>query len=323
MITNKLRKRFCKDYNLPINIFDEPYFMYYINLYDKTFDCVSKYNQFVTLVDKLGGESAFFSYAENVVQKTVNMIKDTKSYKDFNESSMSKYSCDLQFPGGDIYNESNIGKFLISIDLSKANFQALKYVHPAIVNNVDRYESLFTDYDPYFANSKQIRQVIFGNLNPKRQQAVQKHMMGILFNRLISYGWVGAYKPKVLTLTSDELIFDVSHIFQGDGNTSYSSMCHEFSKMDHDLFLAELYNFPFDCRIEKFKLIKGYQTTIYMKDFLTNRGQSTGEKKLKACPINDYAQAYKGFIVGKECEEYDYLAFFDGKIYKAIEPLIK
>lgn len=50
MENNKLRQRFVKDYNLPINVFDEKLFNYYTNLYD--FFPKEKWENLKSMVDE-------------------------------------------------------------------------------------------------------------------------------------------------------------------------------------------------------------------------------------------------------------------------------
>jgi hypothetical protein len=45
-ITNSIKQRFIKDYNLPINIFEDDVFNYFIDLYDKT----HKTKQFLLII---------------------------------------------------------------------------------------------------------------------------------------------------------------------------------------------------------------------------------------------------------------------------------
>ena len=46
-ITTNLRKKFVTDCKLPIKIYEEPYFSYQMNLFDKHYDCLTKYKCFI------------------------------------------------------------------------------------------------------------------------------------------------------------------------------------------------------------------------------------------------------------------------------------
>jgi len=46
MINHKAHKRFVKDFSLPIQILQNPYFEYYKNLYDKVYDLMKSISYF-------------------------------------------------------------------------------------------------------------------------------------------------------------------------------------------------------------------------------------------------------------------------------------
>jgi ribosomal protein S17E len=76
--------------------------------------------------------------------------------------------------------------------------------------NCETYKDLvskFTDVVP-FIESKKIRQVIFGYLNPKRQQTIQKFMMNELFETLEKSGFE---KKRFLAACSDEIILSFNY----------------------------------------------------------------------------------------------------------------
>ena len=58
-ITNKLKERFCKDNNLNIKIFQEPYFTQRLNLYDKQFDVLNKWNIFLSEISEFKTEEFY------------------------------------------------------------------------------------------------------------------------------------------------------------------------------------------------------------------------------------------------------------------------
>ena len=68
--------------------------------------------------------------------------------------------------------------------------------------NYKELVSKFTEIKP-FIESKQIRQVIFGHLNPKRQQTIQKYMMNLVVEILDKNGFD---KCRFLSASSDEVI---------------------------------------------------------------------------------------------------------------------
>jgi len=60
VINHKAHKRFVKDFSLPIQILQNPYFEYFKNLYDKTYQSNEKYKLFQNTVNTLGSIDQFF-----------------------------------------------------------------------------------------------------------------------------------------------------------------------------------------------------------------------------------------------------------------------
>jgi hypothetical protein len=89
-------------------------------------------------------------------------------------------------PEKEIYTRDNVDKTFISIDMKQANFNCFLLISDVLEGNqeyVFRGKKSYKDYlhlftpREYFKQSKYLRQVIFGNLNPKKQQQMQKYIM--------------------------------------------------------------------------------------------------------------------------------------------------
>ena len=76
---------------------------------------------------------------------------------------LKEYDIDVKVGEHSLYSEETNGKFYVSIDLKKANFQALKFA--GVLDDVD-YDHFMYKYgaDEYIRNSKYLRQVIFGKM---------------------------------------------------------------------------------------------------------------------------------------------------------------
>lgn len=178
-------KRFCKDFNLPINIFSEPYFNYYMNTYN--FFPKKEYNNTVKYIDeKYNGNYEIWD-AEHAEKRNniIMSILENPAYIELNNTDMKKYFIPENYkniPDCNIWNKDNHGKAFISVDLKKANFQALKFHNKDIVFGCNTYEELLDKFDmpEYFKKSKYLRQVIFGKLNPKRATTIEKYLMTLI-----------------------------------------------------------------------------------------------------------------------------------------------
>lgn len=208
-----LRRRFVKDFNLPINLIDSPYFEYYMDRYD--FFPREDWENLLKLIDvEYGGniEKWLENYAQ-IRDNIITSIESSDSYREFNFVDMKEWKIP-SFSVGDlnIYNNANTGGYFISIDLKKANFQALKHFNPEIVKNCNTYEDLLTYFggDDYFKKSKYTRQVIFGKLNPKRTITYEKYLIGTIFTTPNNFIFKRIYdKCKLVTVKSDEIVFEV------------------------------------------------------------------------------------------------------------------
>ena len=175
-IKTSILKRWVKDYKLPIRIFEEPYFSYYIDLYDPLYHTKEKLEMLKETLTHYATQEDFLSDYYQIRDKAVAYLKENTAWNVFNTGDMCKYATkSLNVSSKDVFKHCHAGKYFISIDLVKANFQALKYADPAIVGNCQSYKefiSMFTTI-PYMTESKYMRQVLFGVINPKRQITVE------------------------------------------------------------------------------------------------------------------------------------------------------
>lgn len=157
MSTHNLRKRFVKDHSLPISIFKNPYFNYYINLYQDSFYSLDNYNSFSIMIDKIG-EDKFFEKSNNLKENIVKAITSKNSYKNFlnqNIKSFKDQSLDIK-NNCSLYQNENHKKLFISIDLVSANLQALHFINPEIVFHKDNWKDLILEFsnEEYWMSSK-------------------------------------------------------------------------------------------------------------------------------------------------------------------------
>ena len=64
-INSKLKKRFVKDFSLPIPIVEEPYFTYFVDLYDDLLDTHKKLDMMRDYASKFDTADALISHYEN------------------------------------------------------------------------------------------------------------------------------------------------------------------------------------------------------------------------------------------------------------------
>lgn len=307
-MNKKLRQRFVKDYNLPINVFDEELFNYYKELYD--FFPAETYQSLMAniVVNYDGNVDKWLDYCALVRDKAINTVIESPVYKTFNNSDLSVYKLSKNIGEHSYYTEQTDGCRFISIDLKKANFQALKYVGVIKDETYDDFIGFFGG-DDYIKGSKYLRQVIFGKMNPGRTVTVEKYIMEKIM----------AYADEVLPIgfelysqNSDELVYKLnSETFVGDINI----ICKVLEKVVLD-------NLNIEVRVEyvqvkKLPIVNVNDNNI---DAFVRTNLITNESVLKKASTTFYPQIYK-LWKGKEIEKRDLIFYDNDQLAMFLEPL--
>lgn len=257
-ISNKLKERFCRDCNLPIKLFDEPYFMNRIKLLDKVYGCEAKFNNFLEEYFKAGyiNEEEYFAEYNRVKDAAINFIKNTEAYQRFNACDMNEYRVNLQLPSSEIYKPSNSGRHFISIDMKKANFNALHNYDATIFDGCSTWEEFIQKFtsNTHIISSKYIRQVILGNCNPKRHIAYEKY---ITYHLYASLNRQFNLETAIEFFSNDEIVLDGNVVLP----TVIAKHVAEFSRMT-----------GVDFRVTDFILRQIDGTAGYYKDISNDEG---------------------------------------------------
>lgn len=255
-MSEKLKKRFCKDCNIPISLFVEPYFENRLELYDNQFNTLKKFEVFKKSLVGYKNEEDYFEDYNKFKDSVIMDIKNSEGYKKFIEDDFNKYAVDnKKLSNRDVYKEHNIGKTLMSIDMVKANFTAMKHYDGTIFQGKKTYEdyvSLFTN-NQHFINSKYIRQVIFGNNNPKRQITYQKFLMNQILEKILTIIDIS----KIESFGHDEIVLDITNLSQ----TTIDKIKEITTNLSTDIGVK--------LTIEEFILSKVGNTKGFVKEFLT------------------------------------------------------
>ena len=226
----------------------------------------------------------------------MNDIKHTKEYKDFLDYT-TKTSKENNIKTKELYNKDNHNKYFISIDIKEANFTSFNYVNEDILkaNTYKEFMSNYTDYD-YIINSKYIRQVIFGNLNPKKQQKIQKEMIAKIYNFIkndLNYEG-GVF--DIFSYTSDEIVFEVDR-------TSFNKLLNITNVLGTLPFYDSI-------NIQLFKLNNFYKE-YYVREYIDDKG--IYKREFKKCPSTIFPQLYKKYY-NIEIDEIDRKFYYENQI---------
>ena len=311
LYNRELAKRFISDYKLPIPLINEKYFFYHLALYQEDYNSLEYYFELLDMIGKkYGGDcNKFLEDYYNVRDKIITTIVESEAFQKFNTMDMNVFTIKDRpnITSNNIYNNDNIGKFFISIDLKKANFQTLRNIDKDIVFGADTYEEFigkFTDLD-YIKESKYTRQVIWGKCNPKRHITAEKYFIIQIYKKVIEQ--FPHLSNKCVSLSNDEMIFNVDFLQYNDKLTCFSL------KKDIQTIAKEI---GFDVHVEFFHL-KGYnlvfkesrsiRKTFFMKDYFC----TDGKFKMIGVPLQYHSIAYK-LYKGKELSEIDYHFDYEG-----------
>ena len=210
----ELIKRFVSDYKLPIPLHMDDYetFAYYLDLYEGDFGARRKWNRLVDYIVAIfeGDPKKFVADYYKRREDVIQYFSSNPALDEFRKMDMNKFVIQARRPkcsSKGVYNNEGNGKKFLSIDLRKANFQALHYINPAIVKNKDSYEEFIEQFAPgneYFIKSKYVRQVIFGQAVPSRQVTVESYMLLLVWEY-----WKNTVPEKyqnIVSFSTDEFI---------------------------------------------------------------------------------------------------------------------
>lgn len=309
------RQRFVSDYNLPIQVLDSPYFEQRLELLEPLYKAKSKYENVIQLLNEKfeGNHNKFLMEFYNIRENIIQDILHNEAYLNFNSSTynMKQYAFKAEYPKKQIYSGDMIGKVLLSVDLKKANYQALRYVNKDIVFGTNSYEELikkYTDLD-YVINSKYTRQVVFGKLNPSRQITVEKYLMHLIHNIILD-NFDKKHDLNIICLNTDELVYEVIG--------KYDELQNNMENIIH--CVKDYLDINIKCEIFvlntiNFLLSNKSNLTIFHRKNLVNN-----EYKLMSCPMTYLPQIIR-ILNNEEIKDEDLVFYYEHNLSKFLYPL--
>ena len=301
---------FAKLFKLNIPI--EEHFEYYIETLSHSYEfkdivsLVNSYSDFEEWLKENGFNNVGHYKMNFAYHLLLNHLKDSQAYQkclEFDYSQVKYYEKD--------HLKMYEGNFMLSLDFSSANFQSMK-----IFDSDNELKSSWMELCEYFkihkmlASSKSFRQIIFGNLNPKRFQKIQHMHMLKLVDELSE-----VIDPSLIIFIShDEVVINLGN----EEGVAFEMMqkmieCVEiirsrrFSKLETWM---EIKPTVFNMK----KISKG----IYVKSIFSSTGSYFVEmyKTLFGCPGNMYYTNFKQNILFDEIEEKDCLFMIENRMAK-------
>lgn len=305
-MNRELARSLIKDYDLPIQFYEEPYFSYFVELMDPYYQIKDK----IKLMEAdlaLMNVSEFVSQYRKISERAIEVLKENPEFKQFNEATLSLTPPPQGFAQSQkLYTSSHKDRLICSVDLVKANFSVLLAHNASIFDQAKTYEDWMSKFtsSKYLQGSKKIRQVIFGNLNPKRQQTVQRHYMSWVKHYLMQSG---LQESEILLASSDELVFMVQN------PEALTQKVQEAFRQPETVALSNFY------RLNTFTLTKLHENYEYFVKEYTN---PLGKIEFKNIPQNYLPQAIRHYRK-ETVTELDRKFIVDGLIATFDEQLFK
>ena len=303
-VSVRAKERFCKDCNIPIRLFQEPYFTDRLKLFNKFYGTLEKWNIFLEGLQKYHCEQDYFEEYNRVKDAAILSIKESEAYQKFNEEDMNKYRVTYEnLPNKDIFKPSNDGKLFISIDMRKANFSSLYHYDNSMFSGAKTWEEFISKFteNKHIINSKYIRQVILGNCNPKRHITYEKYLMNEVLDVLIKE--VGYWFDEIVFFSNDEIVIDMDNYADCIRNRNITK-----SKLE------EYFDFPLN--VELFYLHKINGTDGYYKEIVKDINERSFEFKC----LDNYMLPFviRNFL-GEEITDSDKVFYHEWLLAKFIE----
>lgn len=201
-----LKKRFCKDCSIPMSVYDNPYFYNRLLVMDRVFDCLQRFEQFCGEFEHFCSEQEYFEEYNRIKDSMITAIKENDTYREFNNCIVPKKLTSIGKKN--LYVDQNDNGMFISIDMKQANFSALRHYSPDIFAGEETWESFVGRYTniKHIIQSKYIRQVVLGALNPRHQIQYETYLMSVLCEHIARE--LDDSNCEIYSLAEDEILIE-------------------------------------------------------------------------------------------------------------------
>ena len=295
-----------------LNIPVEEHFEYYIQTLAQTFefkDIVSLVNNYAEFEDWLK-ESGYNNVGHYKMGFAYDQLKNyILSTEAFERCQNFDYS-DFKF-----YEKDHLkmyeGNFMLSLDFSSANFQSVKiFDYEGKMKESWKDLCEYLKIHPMLVQSKSFRQVVFGNLNPKRFQKIQHYHILNLVEDLSSI----FPSEDIIFVSHDELVINLGNNESIANERVNQILVVVKSIKDNYLNNGGVWMNVNPTIFKMNKISKGvYVKTIY---FQTIDSIIEAYKTLYGCPGNVYYINFKKHILGEEVDERDCFFISENRLAK-------
>lgn len=273
-------KGFCK--LMDISVPEYEHFDYYINQFSK----LEKWKNIKKLIkiyeeaeEKYGD---LYEYRLKKSNEIIEYLKNTRAYNELQDDNLLP---DLLTTKNFEYSED---KKYISIDIRKANWIVLKKYDTEFAPELgDSYEDFISKFNvpEIFNHSKQLRQYIFGNINPKKQGKAQRVVTQSILNK---YNHLNL---DIVCIKNDEVIYSFE---------SFNQIEEILTSVDREIFKIKLFTVK---RVQNFRI----------NTFLSESGEEL-YKEMVGCNGNQFFMNLKNHIFEEPLDIRDLYFRMDGSL---------
>ena len=208
--------------------------------------------------------SHLYEYRLKKSNEIIEYLKNTRAYNELQDDNLLP---DLPTTKNFEYSEN---KKYISINIKKANWIVLKKYDPEFAPELgDSYEDFISKFNvpEIFNHSKQLRQYIFGNINPKKQGKAQRVVTQSILNK---YNHLNL---DIACIKNDEVIYSFE---------SFNQIEEILTSVDREIFKIKLFTVK---RVQDFRI----------NTFLSESGEEL-YKEMVGCNGNQFFMNLKNHI---------------------------
>jgi len=264
---------------------------------------VKEFEEFENFVEEQGLFESVKSYKlDFALPKLVEFLKSTVAYSLLNAENFgsSKFRTKDEL-------RNNDNTYLVSIDFSSANFNALKS-YDTLGEMPSSWEELCESLGihKFLASSKSFRQYIFGNTNPGRLQTTQHRNVIKIVDRLIEDH--GFEEKDFVFISHDEMIVRLS----SDHKLAVNRVMLLTSAIGNIISFDGI-NMPTHYKIFKNNGI-GAGMCVQTQYEIKMGGLSEKHKTLFKVPGNKFFKYFKKYILSEPLDKRDLMFMSDGEI---------
>lgn len=176
--------------------------------FGKAPNAVAHWQEWCKLRAQFSDEKSMQDWITQLKGKVVNFVRQTPGYQRLMNDDLKRFAV-RGFPEKyNIYDPSNNGKTFISVDLRKANMQALNEYDPSILQS-KTYEDFIKQFTkiPCLVESRYFRLLIFSFCESNKLAAIQRFILMRELNKILPC--LTAYGARIIGSSNDEFILAV------------------------------------------------------------------------------------------------------------------